>query len=132
MCLIPDSTPSANAAYHVKVLALQIDGKEHTFNKKTPEDDTGDFEDKWKDEADLNESVTGVSKNDTPYNEDVYGVQKLIKSSVGARRAALSLLDGIKPLRLLVRPLRNAYVLEGCARRSRPHARHRAPQLPWA
>jgi len=82
--------------------------------------------------VDVSETVTGVSKNDTQNNKDGHGIQKSIKFSVGARRATLSLTDGTKPLRLLVPPLRNAYELEGFARRNRPHARHRAPQLPWA
>ena len=62
----------------------------------------------------------------------VYGVQKSIRFSVGARCATLSLRDGTKPLSFLVPPLNKEYVLEGFARRSRLHARHRAPQLPWA
>lgn len=102
-----------------------------TLNQ-APENEIGDVGDEWEDEANLNETATGVSKKILQITRTVCGVQISIKFSVGARRANLSLTDGTKPLRRLVPPLNKAYALEGVARRSRPHARHRAPQLPWA
>ena len=40
---------------------------------QAPEDEIGDFGDGWEDEANINETATGVSKKDIPDDED--GIQ---------------------------------------------------------